>query len=274
MYAALCLGVADYFKKTSHTEAVIGLSGGIDSTLVACIAVDALGAEHVHGISMPSKYSSDHSVSDAKKLAENLGIDYRILPIQDAVDGLEKALYPHFLGLESDVAEENLQARIRGNLLISLSNKFGWMLLSTGNKTELALGYCTLYGDMSGGLAVISDLSKADVYALSNWINEQTPGRIPASCVTKPPSAELALDQVDPFDYYIVSPLVDAIVEDRKSPAELIKNGADPGLVDDLYQRIRLHEYKRRQAAPGLRVSAKAFGVGRRIPIVNHYKGK
>ena len=274
MYAALCLGVADYFKKTSHTEAVIGLSGGIDSTLAACIAVDALGADHVHGISMPSKYSSDHSVSDAKKLAENLGIDYRILPIQDAVGGLEKALYPHFLGLESDVAEENLQARIRGNLLMALSNKFGWMVLSTGNKTELALGYCTLYGDMSGGLAVISDLSKSDVYALSNWINEQTPGRIPASCVTKPPSAELAPDQVDPFDYYIVSPLVDAIVEDRKSPAELIKNGADPGLVDDLYQRIRLHEYKRRQAAPGLRVSAKAFGVGRRIPIVNHYKGK
>ena len=155
---------------------MIGLSGGIDSTLAACIAVDALGADHVHGISMPSKYSSDHSVSDAKKLAENLGIDYRILPIQDAVGSLEKALYPHFLGLESDVSEENLQARIRGNLLMALSNKFGWMVLSTGNKTELALGYCTLYGDMSGGLAVISDLSKSDVYALSNWINEQPSG--------------------------------------------------------------------------------------------------
>ena len=274
LYTALRLGVTDYFKKTGHTEAVVGLSGGIDSTLVACIAVDALGADFVHGISMPSKFSSDHSLSDAKKLAQNLAIDYRILPIQDAVEGLEKALYPHFLGLKSDVAEENLQARIRGNLLMALANKFGWMVLSTGNKTELALGYCTLYGDMSGGLAVISDLSKSDVYALSKWINEQSPHRIPVSCINKLPSAELAPEQVDPFDYSIVSPLVDAIVEDRKSPAELIKNGANVELVNDLYRRICLYEYKRRQAAPGLRVSAKAFGVGRRIPIINHYKGK
>jgi len=274
LYKALRLGVTDYFKKTGHKEAVVGLSGGIDSTLVACIAVDALGAEFVHGISMPSKFSSDHSLSDAKKLAQNLAIDYRILPIQDAVEGLEKALYPHFLGLKSDVAEENLQARIRGNLLMALSNKFGWMVLSTGNKTELALGYCTLYGDMSGGLAVISDLSKSDVYVLSKWINEQSPRRIPVSCINKLPSAELAPEQVDPFDYSIVSPLVDAIVEDRKSPLELMKNGADVELVNDLYRRICLYEYKRRQAAPGLRVSAKAFGVGRRIPIINHYKGK
>jgi NAD+ synthase (glutamine-hydrolysing) len=172
------------------------------------------------------------------------------------------------------VAEENIQARARGNLLMALANKFGWLVLSTGNKTELALGYCTLYGDMSGGLAVISDLSKIDVYALAKWVNSKDPGRIPEGSITKPPSAELAPNQVDPFDYDSVSPLVDAIVEERRSPAELVKDGADPELVNSLYQKIRINEYKRRQAAPGLRVSSKAFGVGRRIPIVNHYKGK
>ena len=274
MYRALCLGVSDYFKKTSHTEAVLGLSGGIDSALVAAIATDGLGAENVHGISLPSKYSSDHSLSDAQALAENLGIDYRIIPIQEAVEGLETVLHPHFLGLEANVTEENLQARARGTLLMALSNKFGWMVLSTGNKTELALGYCTLYGDMSGGLSVISDLSKSDVYALSKWVNSQGSERIPNGSITKAPSAELAPNQVDPFDYDIVSPLVDAIVEERKSPAKLVDEGADPELVNSLYQKIRFNEYKRRQAAPGLRVSTKAFGVGRRIPIVNHFKGK
>ena len=274
MYRALCLGVSDYFKKTGHTEAVLGLSGGIDSALVATIAADALGPNQVHGISLPSKYSSDHSLSDAQALAGKLGIDFRIIPIQEAVEGLETILHPHFLGLEPNVAEENIQARARGNLLMALSNKFGWMVLSTGNKTELALGYCTLYGDMSGGLAVISDLSKIDVYALAKWVNTQNPGRIPEGSITKPPSAELAPDQVDPFDYNVVSPLVDAIVEERKSPAELVRDGANPDLVNSLYQKIRFNEFKRRQAAPGLRVSAKAFGVGRRIPIVNHYKGK
>lgn len=274
MVRALCLGVADYFKKTGHTEAVLGLSGGIDSALVGAIATEALGSENIHGISLPSKFSSNHSLSDAQLLAENLGIDYRIIPIQEAVDGMETILHPHFLGLEPNVAEENLQARARGNLLMALSNKFGWMVLSTGNKTELALGYCTLYGDMSGGLAVISDLSKSDVYALAKWINTKTPGRIPEGSISKPPSAELALNQVDPFDYDVVSPLVDAMVEDRKSPSELIQDGADQELVNSLYQKIRFNEYKRRQAAPGLRVSSRAFGVGRRIPIVNHYEGK
>jgi len=274
MYCALCLGVSDYFKKTGHTEAVLGLSGGIDSALVAAIATDALGANNVHGISLPSKFSSNHSLSDAQELAENLRIDYRIIPIQDAVDGLETSLHPHFLGLEQNVAEENLQARARGNLLMALSNKFGWMVLSTGNKTELALGYCTIYGDMSGGLAVISDLSKSDVYSLAKWVNSHEAGRIPEGSITKPPSAELAHNQVDPFDYDVVSPLVDAMVEERQSPSALIQNGADPELVNSLYQKIRYNEYKRRQAPPGLRVSSKAFGVGRRIPIVNHYKGK
>ncbi|MBL50452.1 MAG: NAD+ synthase [Candidatus Marinimicrobia bacterium] len=274
MYRALCLGVSDYFFKTGHKEAVLGLSGGIDSALVASIAADALGPENVHGISLPSKYSSDHSLSDAKGLAQSLGIDYRIIPIQEAVEGIETVLHPHFLRQKSNVTEENIQARVRGNLLMALSNKFGWMVLSTGNKTELALGYCTLYGDMSGGLAVISDLSKTDVYAIANWVNTQKPERIPEGSILKPPSAELAPNQVDPFDYDIVSPLVDAIVEERKSPLELVQNGAESELVNSLYQKIRFNEYKRRQSAPGLRVSSKAFGLGRRVPIVNHYKGR
>lgn len=274
MYNALVLGVKDYFIKTGNHQAVIGLSGGIDSALVASIASDALGPENVHGISLPSKYSSSHSLSDAKLLAENLVIDYRIISIQEAVDRFETLLQPQFTGLDKNVTEENIQARIRGNILMALSNKFGWMVLSTGNKTELALGYCTLYGDMSGGLSVISDLSKADVYALSKWINSIKNNRIPPGSITKPPSAELALNQVDPFDYTLVSPLVDLIVEERKAIPEIVKAGYNQELVDSIYQKIRLNEYKRRQSAPGLRVSNKAFGIGRRIPIVNHYKGQ
>ena len=274
MYKALCLGVSDYFMKTSHQEAVIGLSGGIDSAVVACIAAEAIGSENVHGVSLPSKFSSEHSLTDAQELTNNLGIDYRIIPIQDAVEGVERTLYSHFLGMKRDITEENLQARIRGDLLMALSNKLGWLVLSTGNKTELALGYCTLYGDMSGGLAVISDLSKKDVYDLARWINKIHGDIIPQSSISKPPSAELAPDQVDPFDYEIVSHLVDAIIEDRSSPVELIAKGNDQEIVYDLYHRICKNEYKRRQAAPGLRVSAKAFGAGRRIPIVNHFEGK
>ena len=275
MHHALVLGVKDYFRKTGHTQAVIGLSGGIDSSLVACIAVDALGKDKVHGVSMPSVFSSAHSKDDAQKLAENLGIDYKSIPIPDIVDEYEKALQSHFENTDRNVAEENIQARVRGNLLMALSNKHHWLVLSTGNKTELALGYCTLYGDMSGGLAVISDLSKTDVYALSRWVNINAGcERIPGNCIAKPPSAELAPDQVDPFDYDVVSPLVDAIVEDRKSPAQLTADGYDNALVESVYQKIRINEYKRRQAAPGIRVTKKAFGTGRRMPIVNHYRGK
>ncbi len=274
MYHALVLGVKDYFRKTEHSEAVIGLSGGIDSALVACIAVDALEAENVHGVSMPSVFSSEHSKDDAEQLAQNLGIDYRSIAIHDVVDHFELTLKPHFEGQDKNVAEENIQARVRGNLLMALSNKHHWLVLSTGNKTELALGYCTLYGDMSGGLAVISDLSKTDVYGLSKRVNELAGyERIPGNCISKPPSAELAPDQVDPFDYDVVSPLVDMIVEERRSLAELMA-GYDKALVEDIYQRIRINEYKRRQAAPGLRVTKKAFGTGRRMPIVNHYRGK
>jgi len=275
LYTGLVLGVRDYFKKTGHREAVVGLSGGIDSSLVACIATDALGKENVHGVSMPSRFSSDHSKVDAQQLAENLGFDFRSITIQGIISEYEHALGPHFDGSERNVAEENVQARTRGNLLMALSNKFNWLVLSTGNKTEMALGYCTLYGDMSGGLAVISDLSKSDVYALANLVNNVAgQDRIPANCIEKPPSAELAPEQVDPFDYDIVSPLVDRIIENRESPAALIKDGFNPDLVHDIYRRITINEYKRRQAAPGLRVSSKAFGLGRRIPIVNHFMGR
>ncbi|MFC1784637.1 NAD+ synthase, partial [Candidatus Neomarinimicrobiota bacterium] len=266
LYNALCLGVRDYFKKTGHSEALIGLSGGIDSSIVACIAADALGADKVHGVSLPSHFSSDHSKYDAKILADNLKINFDTIAIQSVVNSLETLLKPHFEGTIRNVAEENIQARTRGNILMALSNKFGWMVLSTGNKTEIALGYCTLYGDMSGGLSVISDLSKVDVYRISHWINEVAGyDRIPQSTIEKEPSAELSEDQVDPFDYDIVSPLVDAIIEERKSPKELIDNGADKKLVMKLYRLIRINEFKRRQAAPGLRVSQKAFGVGNNI---------
>ena len=273
MYNALVLGIQDYFSKTFHYEAVIGLSGGIDSSLVACLATDALGSDKVHGVSMPSKISSDHSKDDAKQLAINLNIDFRSISIRKIVDEYDDTLKNQFIGVKKNVAEENIQARIRGDILMALSNKYNWLVLSTGNKTEMALGYCTLYGDMSGGLSVISDLSKEDVYALAHKINSIAGyDRIPKNCIEKLPSAELSEGQFDPFDYKIVSPLVDRIIEDCESPSSLIDDGFDPQLVYDIYNRIKINEYKRRQAAPGLRISSKAFGIGRRIPIVNHYK--
>ena len=272
IYNALVLGVKDYFKKTNHSEAVIGLSGGIDSSLTACIAVDALGKDNVYGISMPSKFSSEHSKDDAKQLSKNLGIDYRTISIESIVSSFEQSLKPSYNGSDVGVAEENIQSRARGSIIMALSNKFNWLVLSTGNKTELAMGYCTLYGDMNGGLAVISDLSKTDVYALSNWVNKNAGfERIPISSIEKPPSAELRPNQVDPFDYNVVSPLVSSLIDDEKSPSDLIEEGMDPELVKDISNRIRINEYKRRQAAPGLRVTSKAFGMGRRVPIINQY---
>ena len=272
LYRALSLGVKDYFSKTGHNQAVIGLSGGIDSSLTACIAVKALGKENVHGISMPSKFSSDHSIRDAEILAKNIGIDYREIPIHSIVESFESLLTSDLDKDNIGVAEENIQSRIRGSILMALSNKYNWLVLSTGNKTELAMGYCTLYGDMNGGLSVISDLSKEDVYKLSRWINETSKeALIPENSINKAPSAELRPDQVDPFDYDIVSPLVSALIDNEKSPSELINNGADSDLVKNISNRIRINEYKRRQAAPGLRVSTKAFGMGRRVPIINKY---
>ena len=272
LYQALALGVKDYFAKTGHSHAVIGLSGGVDSCLTACIAVEALGRKNVHGISMPSKFSSDHSISDAEMLANNIGINYREIPIHTIVESFEALLTPDLDKDNIGIAEENIQSRIRGSILMALSNKYNWLVLSTGNKTELAMGYCTLYGDMNGGLSVISDLSKEDVYKLSRWINETSKEAvIPENSINKAPSAELRPDQVDPFDYDIVSPLVSALIDNEKSPSELIDNGTDSDLVKNISKRIRMNEYKRRQAAPGLRVTAKAFGMGRRVPIINKF---
>jgi len=272
IFNALTLGVKDYFSKTGHNKAVIGLSGGIDSSLTACIAVKALGSDNVYGVSMPSKFSSDHSISDAKKLANNLQIDFRKIPINSIVDSFEALLFSDLDKNNIGIAEENIQSRIRGNILMALSNKYNWLVLSTGNKTELAMGYCTLYGDMNGGLSVISDLSKEDVYKISKWFNKNSSHIIiPVNSIEKPPSAELRPDQTDPFDYNEVSPLVSALIDNEKSPYELIKKGSDPDLVENISKRIALNEYKRRQAAPGLRVTSKAFGMGRRVPIVNKY---
>ena len=272
LFKALVLGVRDYFEKSYHQEAIIGLSGGIDSALTAVIAKEALGCSNVHCVFMPSKYSSDSSLKDSKKLANNLNIDFQIIPINDLVFSFEKSLNPFFEGTETGIAEENIQSRIRGNLLMSLSNKFGWLVLSTGNKTEMALGYCTLYGDMNGGLSVISDLSKSEVYAISKWINVKHKSEvIPNSILTKAPSAELRHNQKDPFDYELISPMVAKLIEQSKSPTELIEMGYEESLISDISKRLRVNEFKRRQAAPSLRVTSKAFGIGRRVPIINQF---
>ena len=273
IFNALCLGVKDYFLKTGHEKTVLGLSGGIDSALVASIAVSALGKNNVCGISLPSKYSSAHSLNDAKQLAINLGIEYQVIKIHSIIESFETTLKPSFKNEKSNIAEENIQSRVRGNLLMALANKFGWLVLSTGNKTELALGYCTLYGDMIGALSVIADLSKNDVYAVSKWINKHHQNCIPINSLLKPPSAELSPNQVDPFDYSVISPLVDNIIEKQKPFSVLINEGYEESLVQDIYKKIKISEYKRRQAPPGLRVSSKAFGTGRRYPIVNNFNG-
>jgi NAD+ synthase (glutamine-hydrolysing) len=273
MFNALVLGVRDYFKKTGFKRALIGLSGGIDSSLVAVIAANALGKENVTGISMPSRYSSDHSKSDAQRLAENLGLEYLSISIEKIFTTAEHELTPFFKGKPRDVAEENLQARIRGNILMTLSNKFGDLVLSTGNKTELALGYATLYGDMSGGLEVIGDVSKTEVYALARYYNSKMGWPvIPEGPLTKIPSAELRPDQFDPFDYAVVSPLVDEIIENRLSENELIEKGYPKQVVQDTLRRIRGAEYKRRQAAPVIKITKKAFGLGWKMPIVNKFQ--
>jgi len=272
MFQALVLGVRDYFRKTEFKHAFIGLSGGIDSSLVAVIAANALGKENVTGVSMPSRYSSEHSKSDAKQLADNLGILFLTIPIDSIFTAYLDQLKQHFKGQPPDVAEENLQSRIRGNLLMALSNKYAGLVLTTGNKTELALGYATLYGDMSGGLEVIGDVSKMEVYALARYYNGKC-GRplIPENCFSKIPSAELRPDQVDPFDYAVVSPLVDDIIENRFSKLELIRKGYDQNVVEDAVNRVRRNEYKRHQAAPAIKITKKAFGLGWRMPIVNRF---
>jgi NAD+ synthase (glutamine-hydrolysing) len=286
IFNALVLGLRDYFRKTGFTMAAIGLSGGIDSSLTAAISVEALGKENVVGLSMSSRFSSDHSIHDAQCLAENLGIGFFHLSIQELVDGYQETLDEPMKQMRSrysidkvdddPVADENIQARIRGNCLMYVSNllkELKIMVLNTGNKTELALGYCTLYGDMTGGLGVISDLSKTDVYQLSRYVNEKA-GReiIPENVFSKKPSAELREDQVDPFDYSVISPLVDEIIEHRRGKQELIEMGYPIQTVEDTYKRIRTSEYKRWQAAPGIKVTSKAFGIGWKMPIINKYE--
>jgi NAD+ synthase (glutamine-hydrolysing) len=274
MFNALVLGVRDYFRKTGFEHAFLGLSGGIDSSLVAAIASTALGKENVTGVSMPSRYSSEHSKTDAQTLATNLGIKFVSIPIEPVFAAFEAQLEPSFRGRPFDVADENLQSRIRGNILMALSNKLGGLVLATGNKTELALGYSTLYGDMSGGLEVIGDVSKTEVYSLARHFNKSVGSSvIPENCFNKIPSAELRPDQFDPFDYSIVSPLVDDVIENRLSRNELTKRGYDKALVDNTLIRIKNAEYKRRQAPPTIKITKKAFGLGWKMPIVNQFKG-
>lgn len=271
LYQALVLGVRDYFHKSGFRKGCLGLSGGIDSALVACIAVDALGAENVLGISMPSRYSSEGSINDARRLAKNLQIEFQTIPIEGPFEDYLQLLDPFFMGKSPDVTEENLQARIRGMILMALSNKLGYLVLSTGNKSEMALGYCTLYGDMCGGLGVISDVTKTQVYTLARWINRDQEV-IPSPSIEKPPSAELRPHQKDSDslpDYTIIDGVLKAYVEDFLAPEQIAKKYGWPlEVVLDLVHRIHLAEYKRRQAPPGIRVSKKAFLVGRCYPIV------
>ena len=275
MFNALSLGVRDYFKKSGFSKAVIGLSGGIDSALTAVIAADALGNENVIGISMPSEFSSGHSKSDARALADNLDIRFETIPINELYNKNISSMDSFFKDTSKGLAEENLQARIRGNILMSVSNKIEALVLNTGNKTELALGYCTMYGDMCGALGVISDINKLEVYELSKWINRSNSRIIiPENSINKKPSAELSEDQYDPFDYNLVSPLVDCIINDLADTSNLLEMGYKIELINDIINKINTSEYKRRQAPPGIKVSKKAFGMGRRYPMNNHYRHK
>ncbi len=287
VFSALALGVRDYFRKNGFEKAVIGMSGGIDSSTTACIAVEALGRQNVIGVSMPSRFSSGSSKTDAEKLAENLGIYLAKFPIQDIVDSYQstleeplKKIRSHFnIGLEDDdeVADENIQPRVRGNCLMDISNRLRalrLLVLNTGNKTELALGFCTLYGDMAGGLGALGDVSKLEVYRLAEYVNHKASKEIvPKNVLSKKPSPELKEDQFDPFDFEIVSPLVDEIIENRRGKQELIEMGYPRETVEDTYRRFRNAEYKRRQAVPCIKITKKAFGIGWKMPIVNKYRG-
>ena len=270
------LGVRDYLRKCGFKSAVLGLSGGIDSALVAALAADALGAENVLGVLMPGPYSSEGSVTDARALAEKLGIRHTTIPITEAWKTVRAGLAQEFSGRAEDVTEENMQARLRGLTLMALSNKFGHLLLTTGNKSELAVGYCTLYGDMCGGLAVISDVSKTWVYRLSRWINADRGAEIvPRATIEKPPSAELRPNQTDqdslpPYD--VLDAILDLYVEDNLGSAEIVARGFEEATVRRVLRMVDLAEYKRRQAAPGLKVTSLAFGIGRRRPIAQGYR--
>jgi NAD+ synthase/NAD+ synthase (glutamine-hydrolysing) len=269
-YAALVLGTRDYVQKCGFSKVIVGLSGGIDSALTAAIATEAIGPENVIGVGMPGPYSSPGSIEDARALAKNLGIRFELLPITDICKSYQLALKDVFAGLKEDVTEENIQSRARGSLLMALSNKLNAIVLSTGNKSEIAVGYCTLYGDMVGGLAVISDVPKTMVYRISRYVNSLRPV-IPEASLEKPPSAELRPDQKDsdslpPYD--VLDTILEDYVEDSHSPAQIARDrGFDPELVQRVVRMVDRSEYKRQQAAPGIKISAKAFGYGRRFPI-------
>jgi NAD+ synthase (glutamine-hydrolysing) len=277
VYAALVTGTRDYVRKIGYEDVVIGLSGGIDSTMVAAIAVDALGAEHVRGVAMPSRYSSEGSIADAQRVAENLGIELQIIPIEPGHTAYLEMLERPFKGTEPGTAEENVQARIRGNLLMALSNKFRWLALTTGNKSEYATGYCTLYGDMAGGFAVLKDVPKTLVYRLAEHRNHVA-GRelVPRSVIEKPPSAELRPNQLDvdtlpPYDE--LDPILQAYVEEDRSLEEIVAMGHEEATVRRVLAMVDRNEYKRRQAPPCVKITPRAFGRDRRLPIANRYRG-
>ena len=273
VFSALRLGLADYFRKCGFQSAVLGLSGGIDSALSACIAVAALGADNVIGVTMPSRYSSAGSVDDSELLAANLGIVCHRIPIGEPVAAFGRLLGPYFAGRDEDTADENIQPRVRATLLMALSNKFGHLLISTGNKSEMAVGYCTLYGDMAGGLAVISDVPKTLVYQLARWLNRERE-TIPASIIDKPPSAELKPNQLDRDSlppYETLDPILEMYVERHLAVDEIVAAGFPRETVDWVRRRVDLNEYKRKQAAPGIKVTSKAFGSGRRMPVAQGF---
>jgi len=274
IFSALSLGIRDYVRKCGFKSVILGLSGGIDSALIAVLAADALGAENVFGVAMPARYSSSGSLSDAAALAKNLGIRYEVLPIEPAFLAVEKQLAKIFAGTKPNEAEENVQSRLRGVTLMALSNKFGALVLTTGNKSEMAVGYCTLYGDMNGALAPIADVFKTDIYKIARWVNRERE-IIPADSITKPPSAELRHDQTDqdslpPYD--VLDAILDAYVVKNLGKEEIIRRGFAADVVNDVVNKINFSEYKRRQAAPGLRVSPRAFGMGRRIPVAQRFR--
>jgi NAD+ synthase (glutamine-hydrolysing) len=277
MRLALELGLRDYVGKNGFSDVVVGVSGGIDSALTAALAVEALGADRVHCVSMPSRYSSEATRGDARRLAEDLGTDFRELPINTAVDALDSILAESFAGREPDLAEENLQARIRGVLLMALSNKFGWLVVATGNKSELSVGYATLYGDMAGGFALLKDVFKTDVFRLARHLNERAGKElIPATIIERAPSAELRDQQLDEDSlppYPALDRVLEAYVEQDRSREELSQDGFDPDVVERALALIDRAEYKRRQAPPGVRLTPKAFGRDRRTPITNRWHG-
>jgi NAD+ synthase (glutamine-hydrolysing) len=278
VYRALVLGTGDYVRKNGFKKVVLGLSGGVDSSLTAAIAVDALGKKSVVGVAMPSMYSSRESLEDARALAENLGIEFQVIPIEEVFKTYLKTLKGSFKGKKPDVAEENLQARIRGNLLMALSNKFGWLVLTTGNKSEMGVGYCTLYGDMAGGFAVIKDVPKTMVYGLASYRNTlDLKPVIPLRVIKKAPSAELRPHQKDtdtlpPYD--LLDPILQAYVEEDQSLETILKKGFRREMIQQVISKVDFNEYKRRQAPPGVKITSRAFGKDRRLPITNQYRMK